>query len=167
MATDDINLLDENTALTVQEIPDVLTKKGRPTIVVLVESDEVLREHIKRFLAEQRCSVFAEKDTESALWYFNHFAGPIDLLIADVRLPSKKGLVFVDSVKDISGDTRVLLMGHIGTERGQAEAVRKVDVPFLPKPFTDAELLAAIKEGMSLALLKFSGGPGSRLRNHL
>ena len=93
------------------------TEKDRPKVVVLVESDESLRELMKRFLADEHYSVFLESDGKAGLWHFKHFSGPIDLLIADVVLPDQTGVSLADLVKH-EGIEKYLVKGGAKLDHG-------------------------------------------------
>ena len=79
----------------------MLTEKERPKVIVVVESDQTLQDLMKRFLGDQGYSVFTESDGKGGLWYFKHYPGPIDLLIADVVLPDQNGVTFAHLVKKL------------------------------------------------------------------
>ena len=121
----------------------MLTKKERAKVIVLVESDQVLRELMKRFLVDQGYSVFAERRGEAALWYFKH-PGPIDLLIADVAMADQNGLVFAHLIRRDYFRTRILLTGDVEAEAGLADEVSRVGFSFLVKPFKHRQVLTVV-----------------------
>ena len=123
----------------------MLTEKERPKVVVLVESDGSLRELMKRFLVDQGYSVFAERRTEAALWYFEH-PGPLDLLIADVAMPDQNGLMFAHLIRRDYYPTPILLTGDVEAEAGLAEEVSRVGFSFLVKPFKRRQFLNVVAD---------------------
>ena len=125
----------------------MLADKERPKVIVLVESDESLRALMKRFLADEGYSVFAERDGKAGLWHFKHGSNPIDLLIADVVLPAQTGVSFAGLVTHTYPETRVLLTGH--DEAGLAEEVSKLGFAFLAKPFKRRQFSTAIADRLA------------------
>ena len=119
----------------------MLTERERPKVVVLVEKDRAVREVMMQCLAEEHYTVFAEEDPKAALWYFKHYTGPIDLLIADVATPKKNAVTFVHTVNHTSSQTRILLTGDVEDEPGFGKEVNRLALFFLAKPFTPAQLL--------------------------
>ena len=136
----------------------MLTEKERPRVIVLVESNQMLQELMKRFLADQAYSVFAERDGKGGLWYFEHYPGPIDLLIADVVLPDQNGVTFAHLVKDRYPETRILLTGYV--EPALQEEVNLLGVSLLAKPFKRRQFLTVVAD-----LLRNPAPPGAEDKN--
>ena len=126
------------------EARTMLTEEERPKVVVLVESDESLRDLMNRFLADEGYSVLAERDGKAGLSQFKHVSGPIDLLIVDVVMPDQTGVSIADLVKHTHPKTRILLTGY--DEAGLAEEVGKLGFAFLAKPFKRRQFSAAIAD---------------------
>ena len=62
-----------------------------------------------------------EGDAQSALRLFTDYSGRIDLVIADMVMTDTHGVTFVDSVKQLSAGTRVLLTGSVDDMPGHDE----------------------------------------------
>jgi two-component system cell cycle sensor histidine kinase/response regulator CckA len=106
---------------------------GRSTIL-LVEDDEGLRRLMARGLRSRGFDVIEAANGREALKAF----GPaVDLVVCDVVLPDMDGTGLFEA---INGAAPVLFIsGYAFDHQG----------PFLPKPFTLAQLVAAVKETIS------------------
>ncbi len=127
--------------------PEVLEKAlaGVPgavgRTVLLAEDEPGLRQLAERVLKSAGYRVLVAADGAEALQEVRAYAGPIDLLVADVVMPRLGGLELADQVLAERPRTRVLMMsGYAQDSRSPATLA---NVPFLAKPFSPAELLAA------------------------
>jgi two-component system, NtrC family, response regulator HydG len=68
----------------------------------------------------------------------------IDLVVTDLKMPGISGLDLVRHVKDNFKDTEILLITGYPSVDGAVEAMKSGAADYLPKPFTSAELLAAV-----------------------
>ncbi|HEU4697727.1 MAG TPA: response regulator, partial [Gemmatimonadales bacterium] len=69
--------------------------------------------------------------------------GAIDLVLTDVMMPFS-GVALGQEIRARWPEQRVLYMSAYPAESLQAEGLRRVDGPFLAKPFTAEELLSAV-----------------------
>jgi two-component system response regulator HydG len=71
-------------------------------------------------------------------------AGPVDLVITDLKMPKVGGLDLVRYVRENCPDTEVMMITGYGTIEGAVEAVKTGAEEYLLKPFTDQELLDSV-----------------------
>jgi len=70
---------------------------------------------------------------------------PAELLVTDVRMPGMNGLDLVQSVRELSPSTScILITGDTSLETARG-AARTGAVDYLPKPFTEQDLLKAVQ----------------------
>jgi len=77
---------------------------------------------------------------------------PIDLVITDLKMPKISGIDLVRHFRENLRDTEVIMITGYPSIEGAVEAVKTGADEYLPKPFTDEELLAAV--GRALAKLR-------------
>jgi DNA-binding NtrC family response regulator len=68
-----------------------------------------------------------------------------DLVIADLRMPGVSGLELVRLVRETYEDTAVMMITGYATVESAVEAVKSGAEEYLPKPFTDEELMSAVE----------------------
>jgi DNA-binding NtrC family response regulator len=69
---------------------------------------------------------------------------PIDLVITDLKMPKVGGIDLVRHVRENLKDTEVIMITGYPSIEGAVQAVKMGAEEYLPKPFTDEELLAAV-----------------------
>jgi two-component system cell cycle sensor histidine kinase/response regulator CckA len=105
---------------------------GRGTIL-LVEDDEGLRGLMARGLRSRGFDVLEAANGREAL---KALTATVDLIVSDVVMPDVDGLALARARPDLKV---LFISGYAFDHPG----------PFLPKPFTLAQLVAAVKETIS------------------
>jgi len=75
-------------------------------------------------------------------------SAPIDLVITDWKMPRISGIDLVRHVRANHRDMEVIMVTGYPSIEGAVEAVKTGAEEYLPKPFTDEELLAAVGRAM-------------------
>ncbi len=119
---------------------------GAGTTVLVVDDESAVRGAAARVLARRGYTVLEARDGVEALGVAERFAGPVHLLLSDVRMPGMDGRELARRFRVARPEARVLLMtGYPGSESpnpdGDADSATDLDAPALQKPFT-LELLA-------------------------
>lgn len=105
---------------------------GKPT-VLLAEDFVELRSLLRRVLESAGCAVVAAADGAAALEAAGA-AGPVDLLVADMRMPRLGGLELVRRLRVSRPGLKVLFISTVGPgNEDLADACPGAQ--FLPKPF--------------------------------
>jgi DNA-binding response OmpR family regulator len=116
------------------------------TVTVLVVDDEPIARRIaSRILSEEGYRVLEADGPEEALQVLGEARGRVDLVVLDVVL--RGGADGVTLTRDILAewpDQRLLYMSAHPAEVLARHGLKDLDVPFLAKPYTRAELLAKI-----------------------
>ena len=74
---------------------------------------------------------------------------PVDLVITDCKMPKVSGLELVKHVRENHADTEVVMITGYPSIGGAVDAVKLGAGEYLPKPFTDEELYAAVARALN------------------
>lgn len=72
-------------------------------------------------------------------------AEPVDLMVADLRMPSMNGLELIRSAKKMKPGLACILMTAFGNDNVQRELMALGSSGYIEKPFTPQRLLQVIK----------------------
>jgi CheY-like chemotaxis protein/predicted regulator of Ras-like GTPase activity (Roadblock/LC7/MglB family) len=116
------------------------------TSVLIVDDDIALRTTIYRDLTDQGFAVSLAKNAAEAIAVL--LAGPIDVLLTDLRMPGADGIDLLEQIRSASTRTRAILMSGYASARDYQRAIECGAVRVLCKPFTPSELLQAIRQAV-------------------
>ena len=105
-------------------------------------------ELIQRRLPASGYQVFTASDVAEAIRILDNT--PIDLVITDLKMPKVSGMDLVRHVRENMNDTEVMMITGYPTVEGAVSAVKAGSQEYLTKPFTDEELLSAVKRVLDL-----------------
>jgi CheY-like chemotaxis protein len=106
--------------------------------LVLVVDDEPLMRQILTLTLHDDYRVLAAADAREALEMFEAMGRDIAAVITDIRLPGVDGLSLAEAMRQVEDPPPILFIS------GYAEPA-KAPGPFLSKPFTPHDLLAAVR----------------------
>ncbi len=121
-----------------------LQTAAKETILV-VEDEDSIRKLVATILQDYGYRVVTAGDGVEALQNLQTLKGRCDLVITDVIMPRMKSTAFVEGIKAMRPETKVLYMSGYAGDTLQANGV-KDDVPFLQKPFLPNTLLEKVGE---------------------
>jgi DNA-binding LacI/PurR family transcriptional regulator/signal transduction histidine kinase/ActR/RegA family two-component response regulator len=128
--------------------------------VLLVEDEQAIRRLAQRVLTDRGYRVLVAANAAEAreLWSAN--AGSVDLLLSDVTMPGMSGVALAAELAGSPRPPRTLfisgyLAGGVGGPALPPEAT------FLPKPFTVAALLDAVRAALDSPATAGDGCPGA------
>lgn len=131
-------------------------------ILVVDDSKDTL-EVLQRNLRAEGYQVFTAPGVAEAITILEGI--PIDLVITDLKMPRVSGLDLVRHVRENYRDTEVMMITGYATIGGAVEAVKTGAEEYLPKPFTDEELTAAVARAIDkLRLRRIGQAEVSRIR---
>jgi DNA-binding NtrC family response regulator len=119
----------------------------RERILVVDDAPETL-ELIQRNLAASGYQVLTAPDAVQAIRILDSTA--VDLVITDLKMPKVSGLDLVQHVRENFKDTEIMMITGFPTVEGAVEAVKTGSQEYLTKPFTDEELLSAVKRVLEI-----------------
>jgi two-component system cell cycle sensor histidine kinase/response regulator CckA len=115
-----------------------------PATLLLVEDHDQVRTLVQTVLEKQGYTVIAAANGGEALAAAAAHAGRIDLVVTDLVMPGMGGKELVDRLRGLRPGIRALFTS--GYAAGMVEGHELgADDDFLPKPFDQAELAAAIR----------------------
>jgi two-component system, cell cycle sensor histidine kinase and response regulator CckA len=112
---------------------------GAETVLV-VEDDAAVRSFATRALRRRGFTVMEADGAEEALSMLRSSNGHIDVVITDASMPGMSGVELIEAVRRSGSRARTLLIS------GHPEQEFAVDVPYLAKPFTGADLGRRVRE---------------------
>jgi two-component system, cell cycle sensor histidine kinase and response regulator CckA len=121
------------------------------TILIVDDESEILR-LTETILTGQGFEVVMSRGAETAIKSFIKMSRKPDLVLTDVVMPGMSGPMLVDRLLAVSPSLRVLFMS--GYDERQIVQKYVVDKGFalLPKPFTPARLVDAVKTALTAPL---------------
>lgn len=114
----------------------------RERILVVDDAPETL-ELIRRNLTDEGYRVLTAPGVAEAIRILDSTA--VDLIITDLKMPKVSGLSLVQHVRENLKDTEIMMITGYPTIQGAVEAVKTGSREYLTKPFTDDELLSAVR----------------------
>ncbi|PKK82162.1 MAG: sigma-54-dependent Fis family transcriptional regulator [candidate division Zixibacteria bacterium HGW-Zixibacteria-1] len=117
--------------------------KEKASILVVDDAADTL-EILQRNLTSQGYKVFTAGGVAEAIQFLN--GTEVDLVITDLKMPKISGLDLVRHVRENLQDTEVMMITGFATVESAVKAIKIGAEEYLSKPFTDDELLAAVKK---------------------
>ena len=119
--------------------------------ILVAEDEEALRGFVRRALADAGHDVIAVADGAEALDLINRTPEKFDLLLADIKMPVMDGIALALAVARDDPDLIILLMTGYADQRERAHGLDALIHDVITKPFTLAELRAAVTEALVTA----------------
>ena len=116
--------------------------------ILIAEDEEALRAFVARALAEAGHEVSAAPDGAEALEILARRRGGFDLLLADIKMPVMDGIALALAAARDHPDLIILLMTGYADQRERASGLPSLIHDVVQKPFTLAEIRAAVKEAL-------------------
>jgi len=113
-----------------------------PPHILVMEDDLSVAKGLEMVLSEDGFDVNLAGTGELAMEAFREKR--FDLLVADLRLPDIDGMEIIRKVKQQTPETEVVVITGYGTTATAVEAMKLGVSDFLPKPFTEDQIKAAI-----------------------
>ncbi len=119
--------------------------------ILVAEDEEGLRDLVRRALVESGHVVEAVADGADALTRVEQAEVPFDLLLADIRMPVMDGIALALAVAPTRPQMTILLMTGYADQRERAQGLDALIDGVLAKPFSMAELQAAVTAALVTA----------------
>lgn len=115
--------------------------------IVIVEDSVMvarpLRRALERHFGENNYQFEIYESAEAALDQVQ--AGPISVLISDLRLPGMNGLELIDRVRQSAPGTPSIVMTAFGSSHIE-ERANEQNIVYLPKPFDLSAFISKVEE---------------------
>ncbi|RMF87340.1 MAG: sigma-54-dependent Fis family transcriptional regulator [Nitrospirae bacterium] len=116
--------------------------------MLVVEDDASAREACRILLEDAGYRVEVAGGGEEAVQWLERAGGQVDLVLTDLRMPGMSGLDLLEAVQRCHPQLPVAMMTAHGSSRQEQEAYARGVRAFIPKPFTEEELLAAVEQAL-------------------
>jgi FixJ family two-component response regulator len=127
-----------------------VTSTGPAGIVFVVDDDDSVRRALARRL---RVAGFTVEAFASAQEFLGQkLVQTTSCVVTDVRMPGMSGLDLQSSLLARGWDVPIVFITGHGDVATSVQAMRAGAVHFLPKPFTDVQILSAVHEALALAV---------------
>lgn len=133
--------------VSAEEKEPVRTLSGKETVLV-VEDEDAIREVMRRMLTRHGYEVILAESGAEAIAIAEDRSRKIDLVITDVVMPGMLGREITERISALRPETRLIYMSGYAQavldSRGRLEPGRSL----VEKPFSEMELLAAVREAL-------------------
>jgi len=117
--------------------------------ILIAEDEEALRAFVARGLTEAGHEVVAVADGAEALERLTVAEGRFDLLLADIRMPVMDGIALALAAARDHPALKILLMTGYADQRERAHGLDALIHDVVAKPFTLAEIRAAVASALT------------------
>lgn len=131
--------------------------REKESILVVDDAPQTI-EVISRNLLSEGYTVFTANAVAEAVKVLD--STPVDLVITDLKMPKTSGLDLVRHVRENFRDTEVMMVTGYATIEGAVDAVKTGAEEYLAKPFTEDELLAAVRRALDKLHMRRAAQPG-------
>jgi DNA-binding NtrC family response regulator len=114
-------------------------------ILVVDDAPDTI-EVLERNLTAAGFGVLTASGVVEAVGVLNAHA--VDVVVTDLKMPGVNGMDLVRHVRENCPDTAVVVITGYPSVEGAVEAIKAGAENFLPKPFTDDELIAAVRAAL-------------------
>jgi DNA-binding NtrC family response regulator len=110
--------------------------------VLIAEDEKNTREGLRLLLQDRPLDIRLAADGEEALQIVR--AEPIDLVLADLKMPRLDGIALLKRVKEESPETEIVILTGHGTIESARDALKRGAYDYLTKPVDIDELAALV-----------------------
>ncbi|RPI26612.1 MAG: sigma-54-dependent Fis family transcriptional regulator [Acidobacteria bacterium] len=118
----------------------------QPSILV-IDDEEVMRDVMSRLLEQEGYSVTLTSTPSEGLEALS--GGVYDVILLDLMLPEKNGLVLLPEILQVDPDAVVIILTAYGSIESAVQATRGGAFDFLTKPFQNDQFLLAVRNGIT------------------
>lgn len=112
--------------------------------ILIVDDDDVLRQRLEKSLARRGWIIFAAEGFETAIALAETHQPQRAVL--DLKMPGKSGLDVLRKIREISPNTKCVILTGYGSITNAVEAVKLGAVGYITKPADADQVLAAFDE---------------------
>lgn len=120
--------------------------------ILVVDDSTATLEVIQRNLTSGGYNVYTATGVGEAIAILDN--AELDMVITDLKMPRISGLDLVRHIRENFRNTEVMMITGYPSVEGAVDAVKTGAEDFLAKPFTDAELLSAVKRVLEKSRLR-------------
>jgi response regulator RpfG family c-di-GMP phosphodiesterase len=133
--------------------PRVAVRADPPQTVLCVDDEPNILASLRRTLRNCGCEVVTANGALEALELMRR--APADVVVSDMRMPGMDGVQLLEQIQiDWPDAARILLTGHAEMSSTVAAINRGRIFRYISKPWDEAELVAAVRQGLELTSLQ-------------
>jgi CheY-like chemotaxis protein len=114
--------------------------------VLVVDDEAAILQTVRAALEEHGYRVLTAPDGPAALEAYREYRGEVGAVLLDMMMPGVDGPLLMRALREVDPGVRILASSGLRPAGRHAEAVAAGARAFLPKPYTDEQLLAALRE---------------------
>ncbi len=140
-----------NQPLPQQSVPAKLINFGSyPGTVLVIDDEEAVLKVTKTALELENFKVLTAKDGQEGLEIVNKHQEEISLILLDLTMPNLNGKEFIERMKAMQSNKRIILSSGYDAEKMMTEEMMKEITGFLKKPYTVQELLHEVHQSLQI-----------------
>ena len=120
-----------------------------PNSICILDDDASVRHSIEQLLDSDELQARSFEDAEDFLTHASNNA--VCLAVLDIWMPNTSGLEVQARLRELSPDTKVIVMSGRETPAIRAAALEGGAFAFLSKPFDDETFLSLVRQALRLA----------------
>ena len=132
-----------------------MAKKADRSRILVVDDSPLTLEVLQRNLSAEGYDVLTAPGVAGAAELLKSVK--VDLVITDLKMPKVSGMDLVRHVRENYRDTEVMMITGYPSIEGAVQAIKTGAEEYVAKPFTDAELSAAVKRALEKLRVRRSG----------
>lgn len=121
-----------------------MTQLDHPETILVVDDDDVLRNRLEKSLTRRGFNVFVADGFEEAIEKATTHKP--NRAVLDLKMPNRTGLEVLRDIRDVSPETRCVILTGYGSITNAVEAVKLGAVGYITKPADADQVLAAFEE---------------------
>jgi signal transduction histidine kinase/DNA-binding response OmpR family regulator len=137
----------ETVTLTGGEKPTLSTMRGTETVLV-VDDQEEIRKLAQVVLKSNGYKVAVAGNGWEALLYSERHAGPIHLMLTDIKMPGMTGQELAERLRPLRPEMAVVFMSGYLESRAARSGDLQTGAGFLSKPFSPDALATKVREAL-------------------
>lgn len=126
--------------------------RGGGESILLIDDEEGVREILQALLTAHGYQVRVASDGAEGLSLYRKHRDEIDLVLTDMMMPGMQGMGVLHEIRRLNPTARLIAMSGISDESSRSAAAKKL-MFFLAKPMTGEELLRAVREALTSAMI--------------
>lgn len=124
-----------------------MRKKNEPRTILIVDDEPENRRIYAEILNDLGYRTIEEPDGESALSAISS-GPPVDLVIADYRMPKMNGLQFIESLRNIMPAVPMIMVTAFANVESYLQSFSLGVFEYMNKPFSKAEFIRIVQAAL-------------------
>ena len=125
-------------------LPIEHTSSNEPKTILVVDDDDVLRNRLEKSFTRRGFVVTVAEGFEPAVEKARQLQP--DRAVLDLKMPGQTGLEVLRSVREVSPDTKCVILTGYGSITNAVEAVKLGAIGYVTKPADADQILAAFED---------------------